>query len=175
MDSGHVPDDDGGSDAYEEYTTEAYAELFAFLSLVDPNPAARADYGRRARTLLMHVIDRALPGPGKDDEPFRDPFFSTSDRSRWNGEAFALIVDWAYPYFSAADKARTTASLTRSSACSRRRVSDLAKARRCGNTSTRAVWNSGVSLAFLVCSIRGPASAALSDFVWPSLVRPSCA
>jgi hypothetical protein len=52
------------------------------------------------------VIDRALPGPGDDDEPFRDPYFSTSDRSRWNGEAFALTVDWAYPYFSTADKRR---------------------------------------------------------------------
>jgi hypothetical protein len=106
MNAGRVPGKDGGSDEYEEYTTESYAELFAFLSLVEPNAAARADYGRRARRLLMHVITKALPGRGKDEQPFRDPDFSTSDRSRWSGEAFGLTVDWAYPYLSAADKAK---------------------------------------------------------------------
>ncbi len=106
MDDGRVPGEDGGSDAWEEYPTESYAELFAFLSLVDSDTAARADYGRRARDLLMHVIERALPGAGGDDEPFRDPGFSTGDRSRWSGEAFALTLDWAYSSFSAADKAR---------------------------------------------------------------------
>jgi hypothetical protein len=107
IDKGTVPREDGGSKEYEEYPTEWYAELFAFMSLVEPSARRRADYGRRARTLLMYVIDKALPGRGKPDEPFRDPEFSTSDRSRWQGEAFGLTVDWAYPYFSTRDKART--------------------------------------------------------------------
>jgi hypothetical protein len=106
MDERHVPAEDQGSNAYEGYPTEWYAELFAFMSLIEPDQAARDDYGHRARDLLMYVIDKASAGPGKGDEPFRDPRFATFDRSRWNGEAFGLTVDWAYPYFSSDDKAR---------------------------------------------------------------------
>jgi len=104
MDAGHVPQGDGGSADWEEYPTEMYAQLFAFMSLVDPDPAKRADYAGRARVLLMHVMDEAAKGPA-EDEPFRDPDFSTSNRSRWWGEAFALTVDWIYPHLTAADKA----------------------------------------------------------------------
>jgi hypothetical protein len=105
MDTGVVPREDKGSTAYDEYPTELYAELFAFMSLVDPNAAARGDWGRRARTLLMAVIAQAEKGP-RAGRPFRDPSFSISDRSRWQGEAFGLTVDWAYHYFSAQDKER---------------------------------------------------------------------
>jgi hypothetical protein len=104
MDAGHVPGGDTGSAAYDQHTTEAYAELFAFMSLIERRPSVRADYGRRARALLMAVMQVAGRGRGGDDEPFRDPEFATGDRSRWTGEAFALTVDWAYPYFSAGDK-----------------------------------------------------------------------
>jgi hypothetical protein len=106
MDDGHVPDEDAGSNAYETYPTEWYAELFAFMSLIERDQSTRDDYGRRARNLLMHVIDKAAPGVGAEDEPFRDPRFATFDRSRWNGDGFGLTVDWAYPYFSADDKRR---------------------------------------------------------------------
>jgi hypothetical protein len=106
MTRGLVPRKDGGSDSYEEYPTEWYAELFAFMSMVDPHPAERADYGSRARRLLMYVIGRSAPGRGSDNQPFRDPDFSTSDRSRWQGEAYGLTVDWAYSYFSRADRAK---------------------------------------------------------------------
>jgi hypothetical protein len=106
LDDGHVPTEDTGSDAYETYPTEWYAELFAFMSLIERDQATRDDYGRKARNLLMHVIDKASAGVGGDDEPFRDPRFATFDRSRWNGEAFGLTVDWAYPYFSGDDKRR---------------------------------------------------------------------
>jgi hypothetical protein len=54
----------------------------------------------------MAVMEEAERGAGDEDERFRDPDFSTGDRSRWNGEAFALTVDWAYPYFSKDDKRR---------------------------------------------------------------------
>ncbi|MEA2170406.1 MAG: hypothetical protein QOF76_3706, partial [Solirubrobacteraceae bacterium] len=103
MNKGMVPDQDTGGNAYEPFPSELYAELFAFMSLVDPNPKARADYGRRARTCLMYALNRAAKGP-KAGKPFRDPQFSTDDRSRYYGEAFGLTVDWAYPYFSKGDK-----------------------------------------------------------------------
>ena len=106
MEEGHVPAEDAGSDAYETYPTEWYAELFAFMSLIERDQSARDDYGHRARNLLMHIIDKASAGAGADGEPFRGPRFATFDRSRWNGEAFGLTVDWAYAYFSADDKRR---------------------------------------------------------------------
>ncbi|MDT5346801.1 MAG: hypothetical protein QOH91_88 [Mycobacterium sp.] len=106
MDDGHVPAKDTGFDAYETYPTEWYAELFAFMSLIERDQSARDEYGRRARNLLMHIIGKASAGAGADDEPFRGPRFATFDRSRWNGEAFGLTVDWAYAYFSADDKRR---------------------------------------------------------------------
>lgn len=91
-----------GANAWVEYPPEAYAELCAFLSLVGPE-ADRADWAKRARTLLMHVIDRALPGAA-EGQPYRDPEFSTGNRSRWHGEGFGLAVDWIYPYLTASDK-----------------------------------------------------------------------
>lgn len=103
MDAGRVSADDGGGATYEQYPTESYAELFAFMSLISPDPAQRADYARRARSLLLYVMREAVRGvqPG---QPFRWPAFATSDRSRWNGETFALTVDWIYPSLSIADK-----------------------------------------------------------------------
>ncbi|MER2599538.1 MAG: hypothetical protein ABTQ73_08465 [Caldilineales bacterium] len=116
MDAGRVPADDCGGTAYEEYPTEMYAELFAFLALIHPDAAARADYASRGRALLMHVIGEAAKGPASKENfncngsrqypPFRHPEFFTADRdrARYHGEAFALSVDWLYPALSAADK-----------------------------------------------------------------------
>ncbi len=103
MDEGHVPGGDTGGNVYEEYPCEAYAELFAFMALVGPE-ADRADYTQRAHALLMHVIAAAAQGAAAG-QPFRDPEFSISDRSRYYGEGFALTVDWIYPALSAQDKA----------------------------------------------------------------------
>ena len=103
MDDGRVPAHDSGGNVYEEYPTEMYAELFAFMSLIGPE-AERADYAGRARTLLMHVMNAAAHGAAAG-QPFRDPEFSISDRSRYYGESFALTVDWIYPSLSAQDKA----------------------------------------------------------------------
>lgn len=87
MDAGDVPIRDCGSTEYEEFPTEMYAELFAFMSLIDPNEAARADYAQRARTLLMYIINIAAQGPAENDDylcpetqstgypPFRSPRF----------------------------------------------------------------------------------------------------
>lgn len=104
MDAGSVPGQDHGGTTWVEYPSEMYAQLFAFMSLIAPDPADRQDYADRARTLLMYVIDEAANGPAPD-QPFRDPEFATSDRSRWWGESFALTTDWIYPHLSSADKA----------------------------------------------------------------------
>lgn len=103
MDNGLVPAQDTGSAAYEEYPTESYALLFAFMSLIDPDEAARQDYAQRARTLLMYVMNEAVKGVD-DNAPFRQSYFSINDRSRWTGASFGLTVDWIYPYLSAEDK-----------------------------------------------------------------------
>lgn len=118
MDRGDVPARDCGSTEYESYPTEMYAELFAFMSLVDNDAAARADYASRARTLLMHIVHIAALGPASEASvvcassqstgypAFRSPRFFTEDsnRARYHGEAFPLVVDWIYPSLSAQDK-----------------------------------------------------------------------
>jgi hypothetical protein len=98
---------DTGDVNWVAYDTEAYAEFFAFMSLVDPNPTNRAAHGARARNLLMYVMNQAVLGADSSatPAPFRGTSFSTYNRANYWGEAFGLTVDWAYPYFSAADKA----------------------------------------------------------------------
>ena len=104
MDAGHVPNEDTGGYDWEEYAVENYAELFAFMSLLHPEEAAREDYAERARSLLMHAIEEAAKGPA-ESQPFRDPYFAIFNRSRWWGEGFPLTVDWIYPSLSAEEKA----------------------------------------------------------------------
>ncbi len=111
MDAGTVPAGDMGSMAWEEYPTENYAMLFAFMSLVHPDEAVRSDYATRAHTLLMYVMQAAAPGVG--DAPFRYPDFALTDRSRWYGQSFALTVDWIYPLLSAEDRATIHTVFTR--------------------------------------------------------------
>jgi hypothetical protein len=67
---------DTGSTSWEGNNTEAYAEFFAFMSLIDPDPAARPQWAQRARALLMWMMNQAAKGanPG---QPFQDPGFMT--------------------------------------------------------------------------------------------------
>ena len=99
-----IPDQDDGGVAWVQYPTENIAQFFAFLYLVHPDEAARASYGERARDLLMYAINEAAKGPA-EGEPFRDPYFSVFDRSRWWGAGFPLTVDWIYPLLTTDDKA----------------------------------------------------------------------
>jgi hypothetical protein len=103
MDAGNLPNGDEGGITWEQYPNEMYAELFAFMSLVENDASARADYAQRAHTLLMYVMNEAVQGPA-DGQPFRDPGFSIYDRSRWWGEGFPLTVDWIYDTLSTQDK-----------------------------------------------------------------------
>ena len=79
-----VPDQDDGGVAWIQYPTENIAQFHAFLYLVHPDEVARTSYGDRARDLLMVAINEAAKGPA-EGEPFRDPYFSVFDRSRWWG------------------------------------------------------------------------------------------
>jgi hypothetical protein len=94
---------DKGGLTWEAYATEAYAEFFAFMSLVNPDSDARAQGAQRARRLLMYVMDEAAKGQA--NAPFRWPQFNLQLRSNAWGEAFPLTVDWIYPHLSAQDKA----------------------------------------------------------------------
>ncbi len=118
MDSGTVPNADNGGSTYSPYNTEAYAALFAFMANVDPDATARGDWANRARTLLFYILDRVdtcmRSNPPTAAGPFCSAAFPVSDRSRWQGAAFPLAVDWLYgaslpngqPALSAADKAK---------------------------------------------------------------------
>jgi hypothetical protein len=94
---------DPGGLTWVPYATEAYAQFFAFMSLVNPDVAARAQDAQRARRLLMYVMDQAVLGQA--NAPFRWPQFNLQLRSTAWGEAFPLTVDWIYPHLSANDKA----------------------------------------------------------------------
>jgi hypothetical protein len=94
---------DAGGENWEGECTEAYAEFFAFMSLVDPDPNARPQWAMRARALLMYVINQAALGQSLT-APFRTPGFVTGNRANYWGEAWGLTVDWIYSSLSSADK-----------------------------------------------------------------------
>src|SRR5689334_7504565 len=104
MDNGLIPAQDNGGTTWSQYSCEEYAQLFAFMSLIESDGPTAADYASRARTLLMYVMDRAVLGVSSG-QPFRSLSFSTSDRSRWWCDGFATTVDWIYPILTPADKA----------------------------------------------------------------------
>ncbi|MEI2638381.1 MAG: hypothetical protein V9F03_05215 [Microthrixaceae bacterium] len=83
---------------------EWFMETFAFMSLVSPDQAEREDYAKRAKTLLMSMIETAALGPADGAGEIRASKFSVGDRSRGGGRAFGLTVDWIYPYLSGDDK-----------------------------------------------------------------------
>ena len=104
MDDGILPIQDIGDNSWVEYPNENHALLLAFVSLVHPDEAIRADYAQRARVLLMYIIEQAALGVA-EDTAFRRPDFALTDRSRWYGAGFGLVVDWIYPILSSEDKA----------------------------------------------------------------------
>jgi hypothetical protein len=100
MDKGLIPSEKGCE--FDRVYCESHAELFAFMSLVSNEEAARKDYAARARKILLYIMDRVNKGDPKDTFVHH---FSTGDRSRWAGESLGLTVDWIYPYLTAEDKA----------------------------------------------------------------------
>ncbi len=95
--------------------TELYAELFAFMALIDPDPTAQEHYRIRAHDMMMWMIDLAgditpqnCAANGKAGS-FRRCSFPVGDRAHQAGmEAFPLTVDWIYSSFSSEEKKRIT-------------------------------------------------------------------
>jgi len=104
--------DPGDIMGYTGLVTEQNALVFAFHSLIDPDPAARIQHAQRARNLIMVAMNEAAKGPLLN-APFRDPKFSVNNRANSCSEAWPLVVDWIYsatdasgnPILSAQDKA----------------------------------------------------------------------
>jgi hypothetical protein len=101
MDGGKIPSE--GACEHDRVYCESFAELFAFMSLIEPDEAVRNDYAARARKILLYIMDRVAKAASGD--PFAHRGFATGDRSRWAGESFGLTVDWIYGYLTPADKA----------------------------------------------------------------------
>jgi len=104
MDNGQIQDVGDGAGNVPA-PVESYAELFAFMSLVHPNPSTRLDYAQRAHDLVMIAFNQADLGM-QDGQPYRMHNFATENRASWYSEGFALTVDWCYQTFTAAEKAK---------------------------------------------------------------------
>lgn len=104
MDSGGLVLDENCTNQDGFIPCEWPMEIFAFMSLVAPDETERTDYGNRAKTILMSMINQAAQGPLEGSYGVRATNFAVGDRSRGAGRAFGLTVDWIYPYLSAADK-----------------------------------------------------------------------
>ena len=60
MDKGNIPSE--GDCTHARIYCEAHAELFAFMSLVSSDEAARNDHAARARKILLYIVDRVNKG-----------------------------------------------------------------------------------------------------------------
>ncbi|MGE0811773.1 MAG: hypothetical protein AB7O28_16185 [Vicinamibacterales bacterium] len=106
MDNGSLIAGDAGTTyGYTQYPVEWAAQVFAFMSLVENDPAVRADYANRSRALLMYIMNKAVLGPIPGDGDYRGRVFATDMRSLFYGDAFPTTVDWIYPVLTPADKA----------------------------------------------------------------------
>jgi hypothetical protein len=124
---GDIVSKDGGSfaESFDE-CSEIYAMIFGFMYLMSPDGSAeKQDHGKRAKTLLMNVIDNVYTGlsklPGGTGIEDMAPGGSTHNGAAWIGgqfvlssrnfiqDAIPLTVDWIYPLLGAEDKAKIRA------------------------------------------------------------------
>lgn len=95
--------------------TEDYAAMFAYVSLVDPDPTESSQAAQRAHDMVMWAINWAeTPNDlttstctqvGTNPERFRSCGWINSDRCHQGGcEGFPETVDWVYSTFTAAEK-----------------------------------------------------------------------
>ncbi|HZL27445.1 MAG TPA: hypothetical protein VFC39_13050 [Acidobacteriaceae bacterium] len=98
--------------------TETYTELFAFLSLIDPNATNQEHYRIRAHDMMMWMINLAgdttqetctASAHHAPSTPFQNCAFPINDRAHQAGmEAFPLTVDWIYSAFTPSEKKKIT-------------------------------------------------------------------
>ena len=93
--SNPVYPDFGDTQGYTGQLSEEHALIFAFHSLIDPDPNARMSYAQRARNLLMYALQQAALGH-LAGAPFRDPLFAVYNRANASGQDWPLVVDWIY-------------------------------------------------------------------------------
>lgn len=118
MDSGALDAGDNAGSTWTLHTSEDYAALFAFMSLIDPVLSARPGWATRGRTMLFRIIDSVdtcqRATPPVTTGRFCQLSFPVSDRSRWSGHSIPLAADWLQatvdingnPTLSAADIAK---------------------------------------------------------------------
>lgn len=103
--------------------SEIYAMLFGFMYLMSPDGSAeKQDHGKRAKALLMNVIDKVYSGLSKlpegttlEDmapggarlygEPWSGGRFPL-DMRNFIQDSIPLTVDWIYPLLGAEDRAK---------------------------------------------------------------------
>jgi hypothetical protein len=113
----------GASDGYLNFTTEAYAQWFAFMSLIDPNVPARATEARHACDMMMWMLNHVCPGGHCRADTSSDSNFLWAqtnsggydryvcgDRMRQFGVEWYTALDWIYPILSANDRATIAAT-----------------------------------------------------------------
>ncbi|MDD3518353.1 MAG: hypothetical protein PHQ14_08390, partial [Chromatiales bacterium] len=59
--------------------------VFAFMAQIEQDPAARDAWGKRARNMVMYVVDRVLAP--QDGLYFHAPAFAVNYRGNFHGEA----------------------------------------------------------------------------------------
>lgn len=115
-------DDGSWSKSYSE-CSELFAQVFAFMYVLSPDGSSeKAEYGKKAKTLLMNVIDKVYAGLAKlpDGTTIHDmaPGGASHVADPWVGGRFVLdlrtfiqdsiplTVDWIYPLLSAEDRGK---------------------------------------------------------------------
>ena len=87
--------DFGDTQGYTGLLSEEHAFIFAFFSLIDPDPVQRGVYADRAANLIRVMMSEAAKG-SSPNQPFRDRMFATYNRANASLASLPLAVDWIY-------------------------------------------------------------------------------
>ena len=86
-------------DENEVVPCEAWAEIFAFRSLLARGDSDESVWIGRAKKLFLAVLVEADKG-FDEGSIIRSSAFPVDDRSRWHGEALPLVFDWLHASLS---------------------------------------------------------------------------